>query len=444
MATVMNENGIPRRKTKAKAKLWDRRDEGRGIYMDLRAFGLGRPACKPEGEHRATWDEEIANEILVDKLREIRATGGIVADEDRAPLVIEYAERHINLKGKSQAKPSTVERDDTCLRNGIVAFMGEGARLDEIDLPRANDFVAWIAERPIVRGRQGPIPGTTISAQTQLHHINAASNMMRRAVGEGLVTTNPFPDVFERPKVVREEARVLTHDESIRFLTAARRLNGKLAHNACQDTFALYACFMLTGGRTSEIYGLRRSEIDEAAGKIHFRDNRYRKLKKPHHRRSLRIWPQLQKILVDGYWSDDPHAMPGPDQEGERVFVPGYVTRFDDDYDGLVFPNNKGAMWTDLRGVLKRVLEAAGVWIDPHDMDEDDPANPTNHTLRHTYATARLQTTDRGDSVSTFTVAKELGHRSVQLVEDTYGHLVDDRVRGETVEYVADDQGDDA
>ena len=32
--------------------------------------------------------------------------------------------------------------------------------------------------------------------------------------------------------------------------------------------------------------------------------------------------------------------------------------------------------------------------------------------FRHTYATARLQTTDRGKQISLWTVAKELGHKN--------------------------------
>ena len=55
--------------------------------------------------------------------------------------------------------------------------------------------------------------------------------------------------------------------------------------------------------------------------------------------------------------------------------------------------------------------------------------------LRHGYATARLQTLDHGAPVSTFTVARELGHTSVQLVERMYGHLGDVRHRSEVVEF---------
>ena len=45
--------------------------------------------------------------------------------------------------------------------------------------------------------------------------------------------------------------------------------------------------------------------------------------------------------------------------------------------------------------------------------------------LRHTYTSARIQTCDRGRPVALYTVARELGHRSTNMLEDRYGHLHD-------------------
>ena len=59
----------------------------------------------------------------------------------------------------------------------------------------------------------------------------------------------------------------------------------------------------------------------------------------------------------------------------------------------------------------------------------------TPHTFRHTYAAARLQTLDHGAPVSPYTVTRELGHSSIQLLERTYGHLMHTRHRAQVVEY---------
>ena len=55
--------------------------------------------------------------------------------------------------------------------------------------------------------------------------------------------------------------------------------------------------------------------------------------------------------------------------------------------------------------------------------------------FRHTYATARLQTTDNGKQIALWTVAKELGHKTVARIEDTYGHPSHYHARGVVVEY---------
>lgn len=55
--------------------------------------------------------------------------------------------------------------------------------------------------------------------------------------------------------------------------------------------------------------------------------------------------------------------------------------------------------------------------------------------FRHTYCAARLQTLDGGAPVSPFTVSRELGHGSKDMVERVYGHLGAVRYRAEVVEY---------
>jgi integrase len=55
--------------------------------------------------------------------------------------------------------------------------------------------------------------------------------------------------------------------------------------------------------------------------------------------------------------------------------------------------------------------------------------------FRHSYCSARLQTLDGGAPVSPFTVSRELGHGSQQMVEDVYSHLGTVRQRSEVVEY---------
>ena len=52
--------------------------------------------------------------------------------------------------------------------------------------------------------------------------------------------------------------------------------------------------------------------------------------------------------------------------------------------------------------------------------------------LRHTYASQRVQTCDRGRPVALYTVARELGHKSTDMLEDRYAHLHDRTEEGGT------------
>jgi hypothetical protein len=55
--------------------------------------------------------------------------------------------------------------------------------------------------------------------------------------------------------------------------------------------------------------------------------------------------------------------------------------------------------------------------------------------FRHSYCAARLHTLDQGAPVSTYTVARELGHESESMVRKVYAHLRAIRHRSEVMEY---------
>jgi len=61
--------------------------------------------------------------------------------------------------------------------------------------------------------------------------------------------------------------------------------------------------------------------------------------------------------------------------------------------------------------------------------------------FRHTYCAARLQTLDRGASVSVYTVGKEIGHGGDAVVKRVYGHLGEVRHRAKAVEFRVEQHG---
>lgn len=97
----------------------------------------------------------------------------------------------------------------------------------------------------------------------------------------------------------------------------------------------------------------------------------------------------------------------------------------------LLFPSHrseKERMLTDLRKSLDAVGKLAGF----------AEGRIRTRLFRHSYTATRIQTLDGGAPVSIYSVSKELGHSSTAMLERVYGHLQDARVRGEVVEYRAD------
>jgi integrase len=80
---------------------------------------------------------------------------------------------------------------------------------------------------------------------------------------------------------------------------------------------------------------------------------------------------------------------------------------------------------TGLRDLLDRVAVRTG-W---------QKGEVRTRPFRVTYATARLQTLDHGAPVSPWTVEKELGHGSGDMLEKVYGRIGEVRHRSEVVEY---------
>ena len=200
---------------------------------------------------------------------------------------------------------------------------------------------------------------------------------------------NPVAMLYRKPSVLNgriqtKRARFLEIDEAARFLGAARTLERSKRRWLLHGLYEIIATFLLTGGRKAEVLGLLVGDVDVDTGHVHFRPNSFRPLKTPWAERTVPLWPQLREILSSWIEGRDPGS--------------------------LLFQGPAHGMIRDLRKAIQAVSTASEITV-------------TGVTLfRHTYATARLQTTDNGKQISLWTVAKELGHKNVSRVEDTYGH----------------------
>ena len=149
--------------------------------------------------------------------------------------------------------------------------------------------------------------------------------------------------------------------------------------------------------------GLEVDDVSFDRKTVTFRENQWRRLKTAGSHRVVPLWPQLEQILRPYVFGERPPA---------RLLFPSFRTGAE-------------TMLTDFRKLLDAVAVRVGWKV----------GELTPKMFRHTYASARLQTTDHGAPVSIFTVSRELGHGSEALVKRIYGHLGTVRHRANVVEY---------
>ncbi len=358
-------------------KLYTRNQGGKTRYYgDFRDIGGGQLALRPEGSTRATDDKSVAQRLLAEKTLELYgrlpgADSGDVTLQDFANLFIRDNPGDVTERWLSETK----------FRLGrAVEFFGTDRTLGSI---RPSDVRAWLDQY------------LHLSNSNQRHHLHALSGLYRYAQECEVVPVgyNPVKGLYRKPSIVKKKQRTddfFEINEAARFLAKAIELDAEPE---------IIATFLLTGGRLSEVLGLLRRDVHLDRGFVRFEPNRFRGLKRTWSERAVPLWPQLQDILEP------------------------YLEASEGAPDDLLFRTPSGQMVTDLRKPLKTVADAL----------EIKPPKPTK--FRHTYATARLQTTDNGQQIAVWTVAKELGHKTVARVEDTYGHPNQYRPRGEVVEY---------
>ena len=374
---------------------------GRGFYADLRRYadvGGKQEALKPPGAARATSDPAIAAQLLADRIRELEASrrDRSLHGLRRRVTLTAYAAEHLRKKAESGKIGRTWIACHQTFLERAVEFFGASRSLHSI---RVADCQQWAAHLATVRSSRGLLSGGTVR-----HHLNALSNLYKRAISEEVVPPgyNPVAAMMEKPTARRQEARWLEVPDAALLLEAARTL-GPSGNGRDGYAYPLLATFLLTGGRQREVLGLEAEDISFDRQTVTFRPNRHRRLKNATSARVVPLWPQLAAILR-------PYMMPA-----DRTPRSGLLFR------GL----ESETMLHDVRKLLDRIAGRVGY----------QPGEIRSKMFRHTYCAARLQTLDQGAPVSVFTVAREMGHGGDSMVRRVYGHLGTVRHRAEVVEY---------
>ena len=409
-------------------------------YADLRPFrawGGKQVALVPEGQRLATTRRGLATklysahlETFIAKMERGEASPSTPASAP--PRLGPYGAEHLRKKRQAgRAKDGTIQNDEKCLRR-LLRWFGN-CRLTEITTTRLDAYVDYRLQQP------GSKAGTTLSNATVRNELHTLSNLLSRAKANGHVAENvvelmhekpappPAREVFlerdaaahlldvahemdvearaarcivalrERASVYRnagelEKAQALEVEASSLYLTAGLAH----VHRARQPIMeALFGLMLYTGLRHNEALGLSVRDVDFAQRKVHVRKNGSRSLKSNSSTRSVMMWPGLEAILRR------------------------YLTE-EDLTTGLLFPgrNVKGEVSKRISvgKQLSRAAKRAGI------------AHLSPHALRHTYTTMSLLTSitlEDGSRVQrdTWTVARQLGHKSDVQVRTVYDHI---------------------
>lgn len=258
-----------------------------------------------------------------------------------------------------------------------------GLRLDQIRPTHVEALVLRL------RGK-----GLSDSTIRQVYTVLRAA--LDIAVRDGLLASNPTAKV-KRPAVAPKEARYLSTDDVRRILN---HLDGLRYRRAVLVMAA-------TGMRRGEVAGLRWSDIDLAKGE-------------------LTVSGIVVRVAGALSWT-----APKTDRSRRRIPLPdGLVTELKAHRKAQLAERlQAGDQWTDTGAVF---ATEAGGWLDPRNLlrtveiaagkagIEDVGA----HTLRHSAAVGWLES-----GVHIKAAADLLGHASISITGDLYGHTSDDAAR---------------
>ncbi len=245
----------------------------------------------------------------------------------------------------------------------------------------------------------GEMQGRGLSARVVRHTHSALHNALKQAVKWGMIARNPS-DLVELPKVPHKERRVMSPEEAIKFLEAARGMTHGLVFE-----FAL-----LSGMRPEEYLALQWKDLDFERGTVQVRRALVRHKKKwsfeepktKKSRRTITLPAQLLKQLaahkrkqnecrlkIGGEWQS--HDLMFCTEFGTPHSIPNLTYRY-----------------------YRPILKKAGLL--------SENSNETRirlYDLRHTCATLLL-IADENPKV----VSERLGHSTIVLTLDTYSHVL--------------------
>jgi len=336
---------------------------------------------------KAVGSREAAERVKRD-LEARLATGGIAALEPEStllPTLQEYAQgwlKHI----EHERKPSTAASYSQYLRLYVLPRFGK-CRLDAIKRDDAKRFISELRDRDLAKN-------TIRLALTTLRAV------LNAAIEDSLLEQNPAQRLgrFVKSEKAKREATSLTPGEASQLLGVAQE-------GLPLRDYTLLLTALRAGLREGELAGLEWGDIH--FGQSQEGPDRYLLVQRGYDRRWSRsmLTPKNSKsrrVDMSGELRQTLLRLRGTaaGSGGEKTTISRK----------LVFPSEAGTpieMNNFSERVFKPLLKAAGL------------RTIRFHDLRHTFGSLLIQT-----GASLAYVRDQMGHSSIQVTVDIYGHLV--------------------
>ena len=330
----------------------------------------GKRKSKKVGDKQAA--EEVATKIRIKlKLGELK-----IGDENKLPSFKEYAEKWLECYVRVMRRESTYDRYKEALRKHIYPVLGEKC-LDQIT-------------RGEIRNLLTAQIGEGYARETVTLHKNIVGSIFGYALDEEIIASNPCIGITKRLEFTRKrrpEIEPLTSEEVALYLTTC--------HENYPEFYPLFLCLARTGLRLGEAIAIYLSDIDFNSKYIWIKRT-YRRGKftapKNDKTRKVDMSDQLTTVLKGLVTERKKEALrSGKGELSDLVFM----------HNGEIMEQNF------VRRIHDRILRKAGL------------RKIRTHDLRHGYASLLLS---KGESP--VYVKEQLGHHSIQMTVDIYGHLI--------------------
>jgi integrase len=354
------------------------RKRGGKWYVFVNYHGRRKAKCVGTSRQVA---EEVRRQL---EARLALGDTGFLVDETPITTFGEYADRWMREHANLHCKPSTIRGYSGLLKLYLRPRFGS-VRLDQLTRDAIKSMFVELAEQDLSRNTLNNV-------------LIVLRSVLNGAIEDGIISTNVAGKLgrFIPRDEDNFEVVPLTQTELEAFLEAALLL--------CPDQYPLFLTLARTGMRLGEVLALRWGDIQFGEDEhdknrfIYIRRNwvegQFGKPKSGKERR-VDLSRQLRSVL---------------EERRDSRMLEAYLSGKSSIADELVFPSEAGTP-LDGRNVYNRyflpAVEKAGL------------RHFRIHDLRHTYASLLIQA-----GASLAYVRDQLGHSSIQVTVDLYGHLV--------------------